>query len=314
MTIAPLNSQASIILNLSSCRVPIAPILQSLLRAELLPAAGAKKRTQTAIETWCHAKKLKPDEQVRRDRASNRIWVCSRCSWESASLTSARNHLDQMHSIKIKAQQPQVITKGQAKLEQILRRQGEKQQAQADEREQKMLRNAINQKGLRRISTAAYRLPQLRGSHGGQHQAEYVNGIIDWYEIAHKLGYYIGDNHGSNDKCCRFILRHLREQYRVNWEPKTRRIRCHGHIINLASQAFIFADKETIDAVVKEIRQEAESGDEDDLNGSSDEGIEYDEEVRLSALSKKKKLSWKDIGPLGKLHAIVAYMRASELL
>ncbi|EKG08972.1 HAT domain-containing protein [Macrophomina phaseolina MS6] len=158
-------------------------------------------------------------------------------------------------------------------------------------------------------------LPQLRGSHGGQHQAEYVNGIIDWYEIAHKLGYYIGDNHGSNDKCCRFISRHLREQYQVNWEPKTRRIRCHGHIINLASQAFIFAsDKETIDAVVKEIRQEAESGDEDDLNGSSDEGIEYDEEVRLSALSKKKRLSWRDVGPLGKLHAIVAYMRASELL
>ncbi|KAH7042192.1 hypothetical protein B0J12DRAFT_579481, partial [Macrophomina phaseolina] len=109
---------------------------------------GAKKRTQTAIETWGHAKKLKPDEQLRRDRAGNRIWVCSRCSWESASLTSARNHLDQMHGIKIKAQQPQVTTKGQAKLEQILRRQCEKQQAQADEREQKMLRNAINQKAF----------------------------------------------------------------------------------------------------------------------------------------------------------------------
>ncbi|KAF1951126.1 hypothetical protein CC80DRAFT_481346 [Byssothecium circinans] len=107
---------------------------------------GSKKRTQTAIETWSHAKKLKRDEQVRRDRSGNRIWVCNRCSWELAALTSARNHLDHTHGIKIKAQQPQVVTKGQAKLEQILRRQGEKQQAQADERERKILRNAINTK------------------------------------------------------------------------------------------------------------------------------------------------------------------------
>ena len=78
-------------------------------------------------------------------------------------------------------------------------------------------------------------LPQLRGSHGGQHQ---VNAIIDWYEISHKLGYYIGDNHGSNDKCCRFISKSIKEQCQVTWEPKTRRIRCHGHVINLASQAF----------------------------------------------------------------------------
>jgi hypothetical protein len=108
---------------------------------------GSKKRTQTATETWSHAKKLKPEE-VRRDPAGNRIWVYSRCSWESASLTSVRSHLDSAHGIKIKAQQPRVIIKGQAKLKQIFQRQGEKQQAQADERERKMLRNAINQKAF----------------------------------------------------------------------------------------------------------------------------------------------------------------------
>ena len=386
----------------------------SAVTAVSTPSAGrgSKKRTQTAIETWAHAKKLKLDEQVRRDRAGNRIWVCGKCSWESASLTSARNHLDQTHGIKIKAQQLQVVVKGQAKLQQILRRQGEKQQAQADERERHVLSKAINQKAfdesllqliinnnlphksveypelyslimsvnymaadvypksrsaipkkidLSFLQTKAeikqhlhsalseihlacdvwttehkkkaflavvahfvdtegknrkalLGLPRLRGSHGGQHQAEHANRIIDWYEIAHKLGYYIGDNHGSNDKCCRFISKHLREEYQANWEPKTRRIRCHGHVINLASQAFIFApDKETIDAVVYEIRQEADVGDENDEE--VDEDDEYDEEARLAMVSKKKKRPcWKDIGPLGKLHAIVAYMRASELL
>src|SRR6266480_5684361 len=109
---------------------------------------GSKKRTQTATETWVHIKKLKPNKEVRRDRAGNRIWVYSRCSWESASLTSARNHLNQNHGIKIDALQPQVRTKGQAKLEQILQRQGEKQEAQANERERKILRDAINKKAF----------------------------------------------------------------------------------------------------------------------------------------------------------------------
>jgi hypothetical protein len=169
-------------------------------------------------------------------------------------------------------------------------------------------------------------LPRLRGSHGGQHQAEHVNRIIDWYDIAQKLGYYIGDNHGSNDKCCRFISKHLRERNQVNWDPKTRRIRCHGHVINLASQAFIFApDKETIDAVVNEVRRgsranvgaEAEGAShhtrvsDDEVSEDDERG---DEETKLAAASRKKKRrSWKDIGPLGKLHVIVAHMRASEL-
>ncbi|KAJ6787843.1 hypothetical protein PWT90_10984 [Aphanocladium album] len=87
---------------------------------------GSKKRTQTATETWAHAKKLKLDEQVRRDRAGNKIWVCGKCAWESASLTSARNHLDLRHGVKIKAQQGLVAQKGQAKLEQIFQRQGQK--------------------------------------------------------------------------------------------------------------------------------------------------------------------------------------------
>ena len=74
-------------------------------------------------------------------------------------------------------------------------------------------------------------------------------------------------------------------------------------------------NKETIDAVVNSIRQEGGSLDEDDLNGSFDEDHEYDKEARLSAASKKKNgLSWKDAGPLGKLYAIVAYIRSSELL
>jgi len=107
---------------------------------------GSRKRTQTASETWAHAKKPKLGEVVRRDCFGNKIWACSKCSWESGSLTSARNHLNHKHGIKIQAQQPKVVTKGQAKLQQILRQHGEKQQVVTEGRERKALQDAINRK------------------------------------------------------------------------------------------------------------------------------------------------------------------------
>ena len=57
---------------------------------------GSRKRTQTASETWAHAKKPKLGEEVRRDHFGNKIWACSKCSWESGSLTSARNTAKRM--------------------------------------------------------------------------------------------------------------------------------------------------------------------------------------------------------------------------
>jgi hypothetical protein len=81
-------------------------------------------------------------EEVRH-RFGNKIWASSKCSWESGSLASARNHLDHKHGIKIQAQQP---PKGQAKLHQILRQHGEKQQVATEGRERKALQNSINRK------------------------------------------------------------------------------------------------------------------------------------------------------------------------
>ena len=159
-------------------------------------------------------------------------------------------------------------------------------------------------------------LPRLRGSHGGQHQAEHGNMMNDWYAIGHKLGFYIGDNHGTHDKCCRFILRHLQEQYQIKWDLKTRRIRCHGHVINIASQAFIFApDKAAIDQIMALVSQEDEEAEgeydsNEEVDGRDDT---YDATAKLARVSYKKAY-WRDIGPFGKLHSIIAYMRASELL
>ena len=253
----------------------------------------SNKRTQTAIETWSHAKKVKPEDE-QRDRWGNKIWNCGRCNWSSGAITSVWNHLRVKHGINIKAQQPKARVRGHKKLQEIFYQLGQKEQEQADKREQEALEKAISQAAFdesllqlivnnniphstveypelysmimsvnymaedvlpksrsmipkkldasfmrtkdeikqhlsttlseihlacdfwttqykqkaflaviahlvnfeAKIRKALLGLPRLRGSHGGQHQAEHVNMIIDWYAIGHKLGFYIGSNHG----------------------------------------------------------------------------------------------------------------------
>ena len=57
------------------------------------------------------------------------------------------------------------------------------------------------------------------------------------YEIGPKLGYFVGDNIGSNDTgiCC--IFQALCSDIR---DSDSRRVRCIGHIINLVAKAFLF--------------------------------------------------------------------------
>ncbi|KAH7461697.1 hypothetical protein FOMA001_g18785 [Fusarium oxysporum f. sp. matthiolae] len=76
------------------------------------------------------------------------------------------------------------------------------------------------------------------GSHGGAEQWKLLQHVLEDYNIWNKVGFYTGDNHGSNDKLCRLLANYLQEKG-VDWEAKTRRIRCHGHIVNLAVQAFL---------------------------------------------------------------------------
>ena len=72
--------------------------------------------------------------------------------------------------------------------------------------------------------------------------------VVDDYEIADQLGYFTSDNHGSNDKMLRFVARGLRERGIPGFDAKQARIRCHGHVVNLAVQAFMFTkDEEAVE-------------------------------------------------------------------
>jgi hypothetical protein len=56
-------------------------------------------------------------------------------------------------------------------------------------------------------------------------------------DVVDRLGFFIGDNTSVNDTAIRVILGQLRPDIK---EPDSRRVRCLGHIINLAAKAFLF--------------------------------------------------------------------------
>jgi hypothetical protein len=62
--------------------------------------------------------------------------------------------------------------------------------------------------------------------------------VIEEYEIKDLLGYFVLNNASSNDTCVREILKQLRPEF----DSKQRRLRCFGHIVNLAAKAFLFGE------------------------------------------------------------------------
>ncbi|RKK06589.1 hypothetical protein BFJ65_g18487 [Fusarium oxysporum f. sp. cepae] len=135
------------------------------------------------------------------------------------------------------------------------------------------------------------------GSHGGAEQWKLLQHVLEDYNIWNKVGFYTGDNHGSNGKLCRLLANYLQEKG-VDWEAKTRRIRCHGHIVNLAVQAFLFIDsKEAARAALEHIEDTDESA----------FGTDFSERIK-----PQRAQGWRRLGPLGKVHNISIHMREND--
>ncbi|KAG7415018.1 hypothetical protein Forpi1262_v016824 [Fusarium oxysporum f. sp. raphani] len=135
------------------------------------------------------------------------------------------------------------------------------------------------------------------GSHGGAEQWKLLRHVLEDYNIWNKIGFYTGDNHGSNDKLCRLLGEHLQARG-INWESRKQRLRCHGHVINLAVQAFLFMDSKEAARVALE-------------------QIEGDDEIAFAAdfaqrVKAQRALGWRRLGPLGKIHNISVHMREND--
>ncbi len=123
-------------------------------------------------------------------------------------------------------------------------------------------------------------LRHVEGAHSGENMAESVIAVIEEYEITDILGYFILDNVSSNDTCVREILKKLRPDL----NPKKCRLRCFGHIVNLAAKAFLFGEE--ADAFELEV-----------------------DSYTQRQLEEKELKAWRKLGPIGKLHNVVTYIR-----
>ena len=143
-------------------------------------------------------------------------------------------------------------------------------------------RNERLQRGLLALRTTL--------SHSGEEQFQTLLPILQDYGIVQRLGAIVADNASTNDVLCRTIQKYLQEDHNIEWKSLHQRIRCNGHIIHLAVEAFLFQD------LVQE-----------------DELLSYDIEdekgVKVNLDSRRNQ--FRTLGALGKLHNIVVHTRSS---
>ena len=102
-----------------------------------------------------------------------------------------------------------------------------------------------------------------------------------------KWGVMVADNATNCDSACAALVQQLRPE-----EDKAgRRVRCFGHILNLAAQAFIYSKEN--EAFVSEVEQAVE------LSAHEQQAAKY--EMTL----------WRQRGAFGKLHNVIKHIKAS---
>ncbi|KAF5482814.1 putative AC transposase [Colletotrichum siamense] len=141
----------------------------------------------------------------------------------------------------------------------------------------------IDDRGALQSRLLAFR--QHHGNHSGVALSETLINVVDRYRIRDQIGAAVSDNATTNDSCLRAFYRNLDPEM-TETDVKARRMRCYGHILNLAARAFLFgADKGTPEA-------------ESDCYQLTDR---HEEDLEL----------WRKIGPVGRLRNIVKFIRSS---
>ncbi|KAJ6437990.1 putative AC transposase [Purpureocillium lavendulum] len=155
--------------------------------------------------------------------------------------------------------------------------------------------------------------PNLRRSHAGAAMAPHLMRIIRKYNLAHRIGYFTGDNDTKNDTCLRHLAAELSQEDGLTFDPVSSRTRCAGHIINLSLQAFLFATSEGALQAAMEQAQDEASG----VTVAEALHDQIHSNSRQPTHSKRKRRNdtagWQSIGPLGKLHNIAVFIRNSTV-
>ncbi|OAQ58045.2 ribonuclease H-like protein [Pochonia chlamydosporia 170] len=127
-------------------------------------------------------------------------------------------------------------------------------------------------------------LKDIDGEHDGSHLAAAIMEVVEDWGFASKLGYFVMDNATNNDTMMKSLSLALLRQFDIQYDPKSHRLRCQGHIINLAAKSFLFVtDNETLEH----------------------------EDSSLHNVTLKQIEAWRRKGPLGKLHNFAVYIQRS---
>lgn len=130
-------------------------------------------------------------------------------------------------------------------------------------------------------------LPDLKGEHSGLNIAETALKVIEDYDIGSKVGFYMLDNAKNNDTGISHLQRLLKEKHGNDCgilSPKDARLRCLGHVLNLAAKALLF--------------------------GKDADQLEYTTEDP-SAEEEAEFEKWRKSGAIGKCHNLVIFLYAS---
>ncbi|KAF6518360.1 hypothetical protein HZS61_002438 [Fusarium oxysporum f. sp. conglutinans] len=127
-------------------------------------------------------------------------------------------------------------------------------------------------------------LKDIDSEHDSSHLAVAILKVVDEWGFASKLGYFVMDNAGNNDTMMRSLSLGLLRRYDIQYDPKVHRLRCQGHIINLAAKAFLFV--------------------------TDNEKLELDD-PGVHNVTLKHIEAWRKKGPLGKIHNFVVFIQRS---
>ena len=116
----------------------------------------------------------------------------------------------------------------------------------------------------------------------GENQAEIIIQVIEEFKLGKHIGYFVIDNATNNDPAIDIVLKHFFPGMPLK-RRNARRLRCLGHVINLAAKAFLFGTE--FDAFERDVE-------------STKEKSELLQELKL----------WRKRGPVGRLHNIITYI------
>ena len=99
------------------------------------------------------------------------------------------------------------------------------------------------------LQSLVVRIKELEGQHNGENMAEAIMEFIRENGIASKVGYLMMDNASNMNTMIDKISDGLEDEFGVFYDPLPHRLRCFGHIINLAVMEFLIGKRpRTIDS------------------------------------------------------------------